>query len=96
MSHEFTIIVIMAVITGGLRYAGFGIARLLEAYPKAKEGIAGSSFCLISSYISVQLLSNPKLLIPVGITICVSYLSSGILIPLLLGWLSYIVWINTI
>lgn len=90
MNPEILLICSMALVTGALRYAGFGVARLLNKHPKAKRGLEASGSCLIISYLSVQASQNSELLLPILITGLISAYSRGLLFALLAGWVFYI------
>jgi uncharacterized membrane protein len=86
MAIEIFLIAIMAFVTAGLRFAGFAIAHFFNQYPRAKAGLTSSGFCLITSFLAVQLWEKPILFFPVLICLVLSYISNGILMPLFVGW----------
>jgi uncharacterized membrane protein len=94
MTIEMLLVVSMAVVTAGLRLSGFGVAHFLMQFPKVKSGLLSSGFCLITSYLAVQLWEHPSLALPVCITSILSYAAKGILLPLLIGWIVAILMLN--
>lgn len=94
MLIEMWLIASMALVTAGLRFAGFGIAHFLNQYPRAKSGLTSSGFCLISSFLAVQLWATPLLILPVFISLVLSYIFKGILLPLFVGWGAFVILLN--
>lgn len=94
MSSELILVIGMAVTTTGLRYAGFGLARFIDRYPRAKQALSASGFCLMVSYLAIQVEAAPQVSLPIAVSLVASYVIRGIFLPLLLGWGTHVLLLN--